>query len=623
LYHPRGLHTHTVTVTLAVLTFIAGIALDATTASAFPLDREALACTKVLIRDSGKVISAYGKAVNACVRDITRGRSETSDAGSCVASDPRQRLAQSLTRQRAKVLSRCSAQPYPMDCQAPCEAADAGGPTSGVDGAVELANCLQCVAPATSIAVTAKAPVARGAHGRVLLGVNLEPATSDRDLAGCQAGIVRGYDRLVASHLKEASRCISSQLRDGGGNGPPMNCVAAATQTSRSLRARDRLAAEISGCSMAPFDAGECAGAVGHPALTDCLSMVSQCALCRWAVVTLGADEDCDLVDDGAANASCTLDGSATTTTTVMYTTTTEHSTTSTTTTTLPPGSCGFHLLSFGSSGGGPGLFNGPRGIAAAGGNVYVGDSRNHRINAFSTTGGWMFEWGSIGQGAGEFDRPRGMVSDSSGNVFIADRSNHRVQKFGPGGQFLLQFGSLGTADGQFNQPRGVAVDSSGNIYVTDSNNNRVQKFSPTGAFISSWGSFGLGAGQFNSPRGIAVGPGGTVYVVDQKNNRVHRFDASGNTLGSFGQFGVGPGQFNQPHGIATNAAGDVFIVDTDNHRVQVFTANGVYLDQWGAFGSATGQFSRPNSIAIDPSGNVFVSDLDNDRVQKFSCVSP
>jgi hypothetical protein len=42
------------------------------------------------------------------------------------------------------------------------------------------------------------------------------------------------------------------------------------------------------------------------------------------------------------------------------------------------------------------------------------------------------------------------------------------VRKF-----FLFKWGSLGNGDGQFNKPVGIAIDASGN--VLDKNNNRIQ----------------------------------------------------------------------------------------------------------------------------------------------------
>ena len=76
-------------------------------------------------------------------------------------------------------------------------------------------------------------------------------------------------------------------------------------------------------------------------------------------------------------------------------------------------------------------------------------------------------------------------------------------------GTFLFKFGSLGTGDGQFDSPWGVAVDAAGNVYVADYSNHRIQKFTSTGTFLAKWGSLGSGDGQFSSPIGVAMDASG------------------------------------------------------------------------------------------------------------------
>src|SRR5262249_57427353 len=57
--------------------------------------------------------------------------------------------------------------------------------------------------------------------------------------------------------------------------------------------------------------------------------------------------------------------------------------------------------------------------------------------------------WGSAGSGDGEFDYPEGVAVAASGDVFVADTRNDRIQKFTSTGTFLMKWGSHGAGNGQ------------------------------------------------------------------------------------------------------------------------------------------------------------------------------
>ena len=77
------------------------------------------------------------------------------------------------------------------------------------------------------------------------------------------------------------------------------------------------------------------------------------------------------------------------------------------------------------------------------------------------------------------------MAVDAGGNVYVADTYNNRIQKFTDDGTFVTKWGSEGSSEGQFSLPFGVAVDDLGNIYVADNHNQRIQKFRPASAAAS------------------------------------------------------------------------------------------------------------------------------------------
>lgn len=266
--------------------------------------------------------------------------------------------------------------------------------------------------------------------------------------------------------------------------------------------------------------------------------------------------------------------------------------------------------------------------------------------------------WGRPGSGLGEFNEPRGLAVGPGGNLFVVDSKNNRVQKLGPDGTPLLTWGSLGEGEGQLKDPCGIAVSSDGFVYVADTWNHRLQKFDANGRFI--WQT--RPEPGFWGPRGVAVSPDGSrIYVTDTGNKKVVSFDADGKHLKSWGKEGSKPGELIEPVGIAIDAEGNIAVADTGNRRVQFFDGEGTYLREhqvsgweefytepyiaisgadlvatdsynhrcarytngtlnlsWGGTGDGKGKFNRPIGIAADGVGGVYVSDTMNHRVQKF-----
>ncbi len=324
----------------------------------------------------------------------------------------------------------------------------------------------------------------------------------------------------------------------------------------------------------------------------------------------------------------------------------------------------------WGSLGEGPGEFNAPEGIALGPeGRIYVADTNNHRVQVFDAQGQFLFQWGSLcvletkegcSSLAGQFNTPEGLVYNPlSGIVYVADSGNHRIQAFSPEGEFLFQWGSEGNAEGQFNNPVGLATDEEGRVYVADVVNHRVQVFDHAGKFLKAWGREGTEAGQFRFPSGIAIYKD-SVYVTDNGNHRVQRFDLDGRFLNSWGSLcslstqegcvdpdGDGPlragdGQFRRPFGIAADQAGRIYVLDQGNNRAEVFDAEGLFLGAWGSLCALVGtedvpagtgcldpdgagpsdlgdgQFFFPKGIAVSTQGLIYIADSDNHRVQVF-----
>jgi DNA-binding beta-propeller fold protein YncE len=270
-------------------------------------------------------------------------------------------------------------------------------------------------------------------------------------------------------------------------------------------------------------------------------------------------------------------------------------------------------VLSWGSSGSGAGHFNSPYGITIdTSNNVYVTDYR--RVQKFDSSGTYITQWGSYGNGTGQFAYyPYGIAVDSLCNVYVTDTDNNRIEKFSSNGTFITQWGSNGTNSGQFRYPSAIAIDGRGDVYVADMSNDRMQKFSSNGTYITQWTN--------SSSYGIAINGSEHVYVTEMANNQIHVFSSTVPYIPQWGSSGTGNGQFNHPHGIALDGSGNVFVADRDNNRIQKFSSTGEYIAQWGSLGSNYGQFNRPCGIAVDSQGYVYVVDSNNNRIQKFSSI--
>ncbi|NPV86795.1 MAG: hypothetical protein HPY45_12390 [Anaerolineae bacterium] len=282
-----------------------------------------------------------------------------------------------------------------------------------------------------------------------------------------------------------------------------------------------------------------------------------------------------------------------------------------------------------------PGQFQAPRGVAVApDGSIYVADSRNHRIQHFSSDGQLLHAWGSFADAAagleqapgGTFNEPWGVAVAPDGAVYVSDTWNHRIQKFTADGRFISMWGYFGQAEKPeaFWGPRGLAVDSRGQVYVADTGNKRIVVFSANQEYVTQFGSAGLDFGQFDEPVAVALDQNGNAYVTDTWNQRIQVFVANEqrnvftplkmwDVYGWFGQ-----SLDNKPF-IAISPAGDVFVTDPEGYRVLRYDAEGNFKSGWGDFSAGLDGFGLSSGIAVDNAGGVWVSDAGNNRLMHFS----
>jgi hypothetical protein len=244
-------------------------------------------------------------------------------------------------------------------------------------------------------------------------------------------------------------------------------------------------------------------------------------------------------------------------------------------------------------------------------GNMYVSDFLNQRIRKISTD---MMVTTIAGNGiAGlldgpaaqaKFNYPRGICLDDTGNIYIGDSWNHRVRKISLDG-IVFTWAGGGTTIGvqsvgdyvdasdtaaRFYTPCELSIDLSNNIFVADAYNHRIRKIDTDRIVttVAGSGDSGPDAGGFQNgpadqalfkvPTACYVGLTGSIYVGDGQNQRVRKISTDGmvTTFAGSGETGFGNGPdslatFDFPRGCVMDyEAHRLYVVDYNNHAVRI-----------------------------------------------------
>ncbi|MCR4294065.1 MAG: tetratricopeptide repeat protein [Elusimicrobia bacterium] len=195
---------------------------------------------------------------------------------------------------------------------------------------------------------------------------------------------------------------------------------------------------------------------------------------------------------------------------------------------------------------------------------LYVTDLPNHRLQQFGLDGKWK---SNVGEAQGFFDskkregrmkNPHGVAINGQGVVYVADTGNQRIDAFSPEGVFLFGFGPK-VGSYMLLEPVAVAWDDAGFVYFVDKGLKRVFKCEPSGAYISSWGADGDGPGEFKSPVSIAFDGQNYLYTLDSELRRVSVHTKDGKWLADFFAGGKQERELLEP--IAVSVQGDKLVI--------------------------------------------------------------
>jgi peptidylamidoglycolate lyase len=211
-------------------------------------------------------------------------------------------------------------------------------------------------------------------------------------------------------------------------------------------------------------------------------------------------------------------------------------------------------------------------------GNVWLTDVGLHQVFKCTPEGKVLLTLGEAGVAGADhshFNLPTDVAVLRDGSFYISDGyKNTRVIKFTAGGQFEFEWGTKGQGDGEFNLPHGIAIDSRGRVIVCDRENERLQLFDARGVFIAVWKGPQLG-----KPYGLTTAPDDHVFIIDggspslkpELRGKAVELDATGTVIDTFGSFGKDPGQFQLGHDIAISPDGAVYVAEGTGARVQKF----------------------------------------------------
>ncbi|MEZ5392949.1 MAG: hypothetical protein R2724_08760 [Bryobacterales bacterium] len=273
---------------------------------------------------------------------------------------------------------------------------------------------------------------------------------------------------------------------------------------------------------------------------------------------------------------------------------------------------------------------------------------------------------------------PGDAVADLDGNIYVADSLNNRVLAYTPGsaqasrvlGQQDFTSNTANRVGGSsLGPPRDVVVDYSDEnfpVYVSDSDNNRVLFWRSSLSYRSGDFADGvIGQPDFSSaaanpdtgqgqsptatslfaPRGLALSQNGDLWVADTGNNRVLRFpkpiEQEGRVRADvvLGQTGftsaisaaVTARSLSLPRDVAVGAFGQIYVSDTGNNRILEYApdpTNGVAairvfgqnsFDRGAASSTTSAQsLNAPAGLHVDDRELLYVADAGANRVVVF-----
>jgi sugar lactone lactonase YvrE len=175
-----------------------------------------------------------------------------------------------------------------------------------------------------------------------------------------------------------------------------------------------------------------------------------------------------------------------------------------------------------------------PTGVRIVGDRAFVLTAQG--VAVCKTDGTLLSLWGRRGKGPEEFDNPQGFAIAEDGTVYISDTLNARIKAYTPEGRLLWVWPEdrrnaspsglrPSTQSGPLQLPSGMCIDGRGRIVLVDPFNFQIMILQPSAKsakLVARYGQQGAADGYFYYPSDIAYDAARDWFVVaDTRNNRL------------------------------------------------------------------------------------------------------
>lgn len=187
--------------------------------------------------------------------------------------------------------------------------------------------------------------------------------------------------------------------------------------------------------------------------------------------------------------------------------------------------------------------------------------------------------------GQGLIIMPNSITTGPDGNIYVTDSRSHRVWVFDADYNFLNSIGSPGVGENELYFPvdteiitRNVDGVDFQEVFIADQGNERVQIFDTDGYFLGHIYPGECSMGRCEPPllanlQSLDADALGRLHVLDNFEAVVSILDPlNGDYLSEYGEYGEGPGYLRMPYDLIITATGHPMVTAGDGARIEVYS---------------------------------------------------